>query len=254
MRQVVKDFFLSFSERFEGAVTWMYLDILGLVTTGIGNLIDPNQPGSGNYLMSDAALSLPWVYKDTGEAASRDDVVAEWMKVKLNPTAAHDGHRVLEKVTNLRLTESAIKQLVGSRLQQNYQYMVAKHFPDFDSWPAEAQLATLSMAWACGANWPALFGNCKKQLLALDFANAAVSCHMNDTHNAGLVPRNAANKTLFETAAHAAFEGLDYDVLRYNGTEYKPDPMTEEAQQPIVHPELFSAAYEDYKNENPENE
>ena len=37
----VRAAFLSFTTRLEGRVPYMYLDIKGLVTIGVGNLIDP---------------------------------------------------------------------------------------------------------------------------------------------------------------------------------------------------------------------
>lgn len=37
----VTSFFRVFNEPLEGVVAYMYLDIKGLVTVGVGNLIDP---------------------------------------------------------------------------------------------------------------------------------------------------------------------------------------------------------------------
>jgi GH24 family phage-related lysozyme (muramidase) len=37
----VQSAFRSFTEQFEGCVSFMYLDVKGLVTVGIGNLVDP---------------------------------------------------------------------------------------------------------------------------------------------------------------------------------------------------------------------
>ena len=51
MHPSVKSVFPSFSTKLEGRVPWMYCDVLGLVTIGIGNLIDPEE----------AALHLPFV-------------------------------------------------------------------------------------------------------------------------------------------------------------------------------------------------
>lgn len=62
----------------EGVVKYMYLDIKGLVTIGVGNLIDP----------INAALNLPFRYKNkpgvtnAGQSASRADIEAEWKLIK----------------------------------------------------------------------------------------------------------------------------------------------------------------------------
>ena len=51
----VKQGFRAFTLPLEGEIAWMYLDTLGLVTVGLGNLIDPVE----------LALELPFVYRAT---------------------------------------------------------------------------------------------------------------------------------------------------------------------------------------------
>src|SRR5580704_1499007 len=53
MYSSVRDIFPNFSKQFEGRVGWMYLDVKGLVTIGVGNLIDPLP----------AAVGLPFVHR-----------------------------------------------------------------------------------------------------------------------------------------------------------------------------------------------
>src|SRR4029453_7562541 len=60
----IRDGFLAFSRPLEGRVPWMYLDIKGLVTTGVGNLIDP----------VGLASKLPFVHKGDGSPASEVDI------------------------------------------------------------------------------------------------------------------------------------------------------------------------------------
>ena len=73
MHTSVKMFFPKFSEILEGNVTWMYLDVKGLVTTGKGNLIDP----VGN------ALQLEFEYRSTpGIIADAAAVKKEWNYIK----------------------------------------------------------------------------------------------------------------------------------------------------------------------------
>ena len=49
MHASVRDYFIEFNEPIENRVPYMYLDIKGLVTIGIGNLFDVEQvrPGAG---------------------------------------------------------------------------------------------------------------------------------------------------------------------------------------------------------------
>ena len=71
MQDSVRAAWCDFNRSLEGWISWMYLDVLGLVTTGMGNLIDP---------MS-TALGLPWV-DETGTQGSQNDIAAEWRAVK----------------------------------------------------------------------------------------------------------------------------------------------------------------------------
>lgn len=209
MRLPVLRCFAAFSESFEGAVAWFYLDIYGWVTIAIGNLMDRTDVRLEAAPV--AALALPMVDKTTGVPASRAEIDAEWRFVKNHKTAAKQGHRVLEAVTRLRLTKEGVDQVLANKRDEMAAYLEAHHFADFEEWNCDAQLATLSMAWACGANWPARFPRCKAALLQRDFAAAAAECRI-DTDgpdripntaddNRGVIPRNVANRQLFLNAA-----------------------------------------------------
>src|SRR6266480_95273 len=96
----VRNGFLSFSQPLEGRVRWMYLDIKGLVTTGVGNLIDPVA----------SALKLPFVHKGDGSPANEAEISAEWQRLKGNQALAQKRHTACEAITELRLTDAAIDQ------------------------------------------------------------------------------------------------------------------------------------------------
>jgi hypothetical protein len=217
MKASVREKFVWFTARYEGVVPWMYLDVKGLVTTAIGNLIDPIQ----------YALPLPFVHPD-GRAASKDEIAAEWARVKNHPTAAKDGHRILKAVTSLRLTEEGIAKVVGAKLDLNWTFLKGR-FPEIDSWPADAQLATLSMAWACG---PAFrFRLLEAALRAQNFAMAAIECKMDTRGNPGLVPRNVANKILYRNA-HVVGQ---FDVYNPETLYYPRDLNDERETEPEFH-------------------
>src|SRR5258708_33388167 len=136
MKASVLSAFKSFSTKFEGALDYMYTDVKGLVTTGIGNLIDPMA----------AALVLPWKRSDGG-SASQDEISTEWQRVK---DAWPDVQSVATRsITTLHLDPKDIDWIVSSKAAQN-EDTLRKRYPDYDNWPADAQLGLLSMALAMG--------------------------------------------------------------------------------------------------------
>ena len=222
MHATVKAKFKSFNAPFEGVVRFMYLDVKGLVTVGVGNLIDP----------VGLALSLPFRYKSkpgtTGGLASRGEIEAEWHLIKSTTELAKKGHRACAPLTKLELDDAAIDRLVAARLAQNESFLKRqKPFKEFESWPADAQLGLLSMAWAMGPGfalkWPKFSASCT----AMDFAGAATNCRMSEAGNAGIVPRNRANARLFNNAA-VVLDGEDDGVHR-NDILYYPQVLA--AQQ-----------------------
>jgi len=203
MHSSVNDAFPTFSKVFEGHVQWMYLDVKGLVTIGIGNLIDPES----------AALSLPFV-DGGGIRATPARISAEWHKLKAMPTLATQGHKACKAITQLRLSDDDIDVLVRQRLASN-EAGLEKVFHDFPEWPADAQLGVLSMAWAMGSGFSAKWPNFSAACRARDWLAAAANCHMNEAGNPGLAPRNVANKQLFGNAHEVFAQSLEPSRLFY---------------------------------------
>jgi hypothetical protein len=183
----------------------MYLDIKGLVTTGMGNLIDP----------IGAALELPWKRPD-GSLASQNEVRAAWNLVKSRVDLAPKYGTAFAGLTNLRLDKDGIEQLIARKLRQNEDYL-RRRFAGYDRWPADAQLGLHSMAWAMGPgfHFPAFDAAVNRE--PPDFDAAARASHMNAAGNAGLVPRNTANFALFTNAARVLERGADPAALYWPG-------------------------------------
>lgn len=188
----------DFNRPLEGRVRFMYQDVKGLITIGVGNLIDP---------MS-AALGLPFKKRrkpgvpNPGALASRAEIEAEWKLIKGKPEFAKLGHKACDPLCTLELDDADIDNIVRTKLLANETFLKKqKPFRDLESWPADAQLGLLSMAWAMGpgfgARWPKFSGACEKA----DFDVAAENCKMQEAGNPGVVPRNRANRTLFHNAA-----------------------------------------------------
>lgn len=228
-RRVVRDSvraeFVGFSVPFEGLVRWLYADVKGYLTIAIGILVDDLETKTP----PDSALSLPLLRSD-GTPASRAEIAAEWSRVKSDPQAARLGYRWAEKITKLRLDNPGVQAVVERKLDF-FDVYLAKRFAGYSDWPADAQLATLSMSWACG---PAFhFPQLEACLAAGDFVGASNTCHMNETGNPGLAPRNRANVTLFRNAARVVALGLDPVVLQW------PQALTDErpTDPPVLNPE-----------------
>lgn len=198
MHSSVKSIFRAFNEPIELVVSYMYLDVKGLVTIGVGNLIDPIS----------AALILPFRHKvragasTSGKPASTAEIEAEWKLIKSKTDLARKGYRACGPLTDLELDNASIDILIAKRLQQNETFL--KHqraFRDFDQWPADAQLGLLSMAWAMGpgfsTSWPRFSYACETK----NFDVAADNCNISVVGNPGVIPRNHANARLFKNAA-----------------------------------------------------
>jgi GH24 family phage-related lysozyme (muramidase) len=208
MHPSVRNVFFDFSKQFEGALHFMYLDIKNLVTTGVGNLIDP----------VGLALPLPWTDKDSGAAADAGTITAEWNNVKSRTDLSPLGGGAFESITSLRLSDDAVANLVDGKLSQNETtLLMTPEFGGFASWPADAQLGLLSMAWAMGpafaqaGHWPTFRADCA----ASDFAKAATDSRMAEAGNPGLIPRNQAEEMLFLFASRVQAQGLPVDQLIY---------------------------------------
>ncbi len=225
MRPSVAARFLEFTRPLEGTVEYMYVDVKGLVTIGIGNLIDP----------IGMALALPFV-KKVGGAATPAEITAEWTLIKDADNSKQlktKGHTACTALTKLKLTDAAILDLCTRRLNSNeLELKKVKEFKTFDEWPADAQLALQSMAWAmgeafaAGTLWPSFRAACA----TMDFDGAADNCKMNESGNPGLIPRNRADAHLFKNAAAVlAGEADQYynrDTLYYPLVLLKPTVIT----------------------------
>lgn len=200
----VTNAFTDFTTQFEGYTPYMYTDVKGLVTTGIGNLIDP----------IGAALNLPWKHSGSGALATQQEIADAWNKVK----AAWPGVQstASQSLTDLRLDKADIVKLVNGKMAQNHTTLVSR-FPAYPTWPADAQLGLHSMAWAAGPAFSAPNFTAAVNQAKPDFVTAATQSAFNASGNPGLVPRNNANKQLFLNAADAQAKGASYSTLFYPG-------------------------------------
>jgi GH24 family phage-related lysozyme (muramidase) len=202
MRDSVRDAFLTFTAPMEGVVPFLYADPKGLVSIGIGNLVDPIQ----------LALSLPLAHPD-GSPADRGEIATEWLRVKNDPHSAQGGWTYAKSITRLRMTQEGIRALVANKLHQNDAF-IAHRFPAYEQWPADAQMGVMSMCWAVGPAFQKTWPKFTQALDMLDFEEAAVQCFMPEEKTiSGLRPRNRANALLFRNAEQVIRLQLDQDML-----------------------------------------
>lgn len=229
MNQKLLQLFPGWSAKFEGRVPWMYLDIRGIVTVCVGNAL----------FSPDAAIALPFVHKDMVTPATERQKANEYVMIRDMKILAKQGHLAAAQYATLRLTDDAMDDLVRAKMSSNHEQMKNGQnkdysWPDMDTWPIDALLATHSMAWACGPAFddpgPGRFTKLSKTLKAGDFESASKECHMNEVtpeglKNVGLVARNVANKLLYRNAAIVVKEGLDRDRLYWPQDLSKPEVL-----------------------------
>lgn len=212
MRPAAREAFVPLTVSFEGGyIGWMFPDVKGLVSTGFGLLLDPVA----------LALALPWRRKD-GSLATAGEIVADFANVKNFPDAPRLGHLSVKNIAKLHLDTDGLDQAFKGKLAQN-EATLREGFPDWDEWCADAQLATMSLAWAVGAAfWSPeappgqYFPKCTAALRARDYKAASVECFLDEEDViSGLHPRNVANRMLFRNANVVEGTGLDPAVLHY---------------------------------------
>jgi hypothetical protein len=190
MRPVVRAAVEAFQTKYEGKLPFPYCDELGLVTTAIGNLIDPVS----------LAIGLPW--QISGATATELQIVSGWQAVKARQDLKGQGGGAYANVCPLRLTEEAIHALFLAETDRMWGQILAA-YPDAEEWPASSQLGTLSMVWAMGMGHlepgPAFdFPHWRAAALAQDWPTCAAQCAM---QGVGIAKRNTENVALFKAAS-----------------------------------------------------
>ncbi len=239
MRASVREVFFDYTAGREGFTPFMYCDTLNLVTTGVGNLIDAG-PRNGFDISAKAmapAMGLPWKFKApgwtsknpvAGERASQEEIREAWTRTKLkeqeSPGFNQKGGFAYAGFQPLTLDLEALKTLFNKTLT-SFDASLSKHYPGYEVWPADAQLAILSMSWAMGpAFHPALgFSSFFNAVNAEDFEAAkaasvfkgggALEDESKPPRDAKLISRNAAHQIMFQNAANVVKGGGDRDLV-----------------------------------------
>lgn len=169
----------------EGEVPHLYLDTVGRVTVGIGNML-PNLA---------AAQDLPFVRKVDQAPASLAEIRGDWMSVTSQP-GAHLASFYAPH-TKLELPAAEIDALYQSRVAE-FRKQLQGVFTSFDAFPDVAQLAILDMAFNLGVGalrntWPKF----RAAVNAENWTDAAMHC----VRPTARPHRNAGTQALFHEAA-----------------------------------------------------
>ncbi|MEU8679520.1 peptidoglycan-binding domain-containing protein [Streptomyces sp. NPDC048560] len=217
MHQSVRDQWIAFNDPLEGRVNFMYLDQKGWVSTGIGNKIDQTAAANSSPSAAERSASLAlagelrWL-DGNGSPVTADLVASEWDKVKGRLDLAPRGHgSFAPPFTSLHVADDEIDRHVFAKLDQMESFLTGRpEFGAFGSWPANAQLAALSMCWALGPafKFPKLQGHVRER----NWTSAADECHF--TPDEGTIKvRNKLDRAHFLLARTVEDRGLPADRL-----------------------------------------
>jgi len=152
----------------EGSTTWMYRDVIGYATVGVGNLIHD----------VDDACALPFVNVTAGRAATPDEVRKEFTRVMSQQRGMRaDAYRASGLWPRIELTSDAVNVLLVKRLTTEFLPGLAKLIPGFDGLPDPAQSALLDMAFNLGLRGLERFGHMLAAVDQRDWREAARQCH-----------------------------------------------------------------------------
>jgi GH24 family phage-related lysozyme (muramidase) len=149
----------------EGSIPHMYLDTVGKVTVGVGNML-PNVA---------AAQSLPFVVRATLKRATKDEIKTDFDNVSKQMRGQIASR--YKASTKLDLPENDINTLLDARIA-TFKSELKLKFPDFDSYPITVQFALTDMAFNLGTNGVVTkFPTFTKAIKARDWAEAAKQSH-----------------------------------------------------------------------------
>jgi len=161
----------------EGWTNFPYPDSIGLLTVGMGDMIDPDRGGD--------PYSLPWTI---GGAPADATTVRDQLEAL---KALYPGVQSLAAApyTTIRLSDDAILALIANRIAAN-EVDLRKSFPNWDSFPADGQAAIMSKAWAMGSGFVPVLGFTKFAEL-VNAGQWAASIPEGHYHGAGTQGRQA---------------------------------------------------------------
>jgi hypothetical protein len=214
MRQSAWDYLLKFTEFHEGPIRHMY-NAKGAevdVTIGIGISLPTEGSAASPDIVAlcfDPATKLP----ATAAQMKADWNTASEMMIAGNARIFNASTGELKPFAEkclMRMSLETVRSSVQKKLAANFKLgknTHKDHYPDFETYPAEAQVAIASFNYGI----PAMntFPNLSSAISAGDWLWAAGQCKIN-----GASPRkNKGHEVLFTNAARVVEQGLDLDSI-----------------------------------------
>ena len=172
----------------------------GIPTIGMGNAVESIA----------AAQALPFVSPD-GSLTDAATIAAQWQAVHDGPANSSTGAGYL---TTMRLPDAAIEVLIDDTIAANEQ-ILRPYFPGWDTLPADAQAAIMSMAWAMGPGFAGTFGNFDAAINRGDY-DGAIAAHA--YRGVGTQKRQAQELAALANAKAVAAGQGDPAVFYWPGT------------------------------------
>jgi GH24 family phage-related lysozyme (muramidase) len=168
----------------EGSIPHMYLDTVGKVTVGVGNML-PDVA---------SAQKLAFINRKTLMPATKDEIKTDFETVsKLTKGRIASFYK---SSTALDLPSSVIESLLNNRID-GFKRELKLRFPNFETYPMTVQFALLDMAFNLGTNGlVSKFAKFKKAIEDKDWKNAASESRRPQVSSA----RNATVKKWLEDA------------------------------------------------------
>ena len=134
---------LSFIQGREGAIPYFYCDHRGLVTIGIGHLVDSSSSSSAGPGLARALAATVQFRTASGTPATTPQVVAAWNAVKhaYNPSSPQN-HGFYASVSNLRINTHDINTLLAERVGHYVQQFSSRR-PIFETLDEQIQMALI---------------------------------------------------------------------------------------------------------------
>jgi len=172
----------------EGCIPYMYLDTVGKVTVAVGQMLPT----------AAAAQGLTFTRRDNGNRATAAEINEDYQSVSQQPSGRVASF--YKPFTKLDMPEDAIDALLGRRIAE-FEAALRGDFPAYDSYPDEAKLGLMDMAFNLGnSGLINKFPTFTRAARAKNWRICASECRRVGISDA----RNAMTKQLFEDAAAAA--------------------------------------------------
>lgn len=182
----------------EGVVPHMYLDIVGLVTVGVGFLLRTQED----------AVALKFVSRATGKAATADEKRRDWGAVNRQEKARRADF--YKKFTQLDLPADQIDKRLEALIGE-FANSLRSRFPKFDQFPPTVQIGLLDMIYSLGPS--GFFKGYPKMCAAVDrqdWAGAGAECE-----RGGVSPsRNKDCRQLFLDAVTVPVESVAFAAVK----------------------------------------